>query len=125
MVLKQTCPLCKLPAYHGFVKVECIGPKCPNYSATLYKEQIPKEIDLALESLKKALENNYIANPPTIKFPVGSDVRYFATGPNDGPFHGAVGRVWKYSPSIKLPYLVDFIRFGNKYCREGNLEFYP
>ena len=32
------CPRCHAPAYIGFLEVECVTRKCPNFNAKIHKE---------------------------------------------------------------------------------------
>jgi hypothetical protein len=137
MVLKAKCPLCSMPAYQGFNKFECIKRECPNYSATLYKEQIPKDVDDALNGIDRIkaewakVVNNanwqtpIILSTPSPKFRVGDIVKYISTGGHDKYLHGEKCRVYSYDPCGIWAYKVDLLRGGWANCDEYNLEPIP
>jgi hypothetical protein len=72
------CPQCGNKAYLGFNKVECTGVRCPNFSRTLFleemqaKNQNPKNVDLLIDAMNapKASSNhkNLVPGP---KYNVG------------------------------------------------------
>ena len=65
----SSCPRCHAPAYTGFLDVECVTKKCPNFNATIF------EAHRAEQNAPRVSDPVPKKNPfPKLRWPTAADV---------------------------------------------------